>query len=141
MAFKMRGFSGFKQRTEGPVKPKSMMEAKEKKSTETSGDVKLSPSFEDPIKIQKLQREGLTPDSKEFSNKAFLQSQNESKVKRSDLDAKGKKLWDAKRKKKNVDPFSLDEQAYENAQNDFDTDNPTKAQMAASKAKIKKERE
>ena len=97
MAFKMKGM---KFGNEAPMKPKSMMEAKEKKSTEKPGDVKLSPGFEDPIKIQKLQREGLTPDSQEFSNKAFLQSQNESKVKRSDLDAKGKKLWDAKRKKK-----------------------------------------
>jgi len=43
--------------------------------------------------------------------------------------------------KKNVDPFSIDEQAYENAQNDYNTSNPTKAQVAASKAKIKKERE
>jgi len=29
------------------------------------------------------------------------------------------------------------EQAYENAQNDYDTDNPTKAQLAKSLAKIK----
>ena len=39
-----------------------------------------------------------------------------------------------------VDPFSIDEQAYENAQNDYDTSNPTKAQIAASKRKILKER-
>jgi hypothetical protein len=41
----------------------------------------------------------------------------------------------------NVDPFSIDEQAYQNAQNDYNTSNPTKAQIAASKAKIKKEGE
>ena len=39
----------------------------------------------------------------------------------------------------NVDPFSIDEEAYENAKNDFDTKNPTKAQIAASKAKIIKD--
>tara|TARA_R110002167_G_scaffold72556_1_gene203917 strand:- start:910 stop:1302 length:393 start_codon:yes stop_codon:yes gene_type:complete len=33
------------------------------------------------------------------------------------------------------------EDAYENAQNDHDTSNPTKAQIAAALAKIKKERE
>tara|TARA_R110000744_G_scaffold150991_1_gene264371 strand:- start:236 stop:532 length:297 start_codon:yes stop_codon:yes gene_type:complete len=44
------------------------------------------------------------------------------------------------KKKKDVDPFSIDEQAYENAQNDYDTSNPTKAQIAASKKEIFKER-
>jgi hypothetical protein len=33
-----------------------------------------------------------------------------------------------------------EEQAYENAQNDYDTDNPTKSQLAKSLAKIKDER-
>ena len=33
-----------------------------------------------------------------------------------------------------------EEQAYENAQNDYDTDNPTKAQLAKSLAKIKAEK-
>jgi hypothetical protein len=42
--------------------------------------------------------------------------------------------------KKNVDPFSDEEQAYENAQNDYDTDNPTKAQLAASLTKLKKDK-
>ena len=40
-----------------------------------------------------------------------------------------------------VDPFSPDEQAYERAQNDYDTDNPTEAQIAASKAKMIKDEE
>ena len=40
-----------------------------------------------------------------------------------------------------VDPFSVGEQAYERAQNDYDTDNPTKAQIAASKAKMIKDGE
>jgi len=33
-----------------------------------------------------------------------------------------------------------EESAYENAQNDYDTDNPTKAQLAAALQKIKDER-
>jgi len=33
-------------------------------------DVPLSPGFEDPIKIQKVQREGITPHSQKFSKKA-----------------------------------------------------------------------
>tara|TARA_R110002167_G_scaffold97879_2_gene257906 strand:- start:36 stop:362 length:327 start_codon:yes stop_codon:yes gene_type:complete len=107
MAFKMRGFSGFKQQTEGPVKPKSMMEAE---TEETWSHETITPGFEDPIKIQKLKREGLTPGSKKFSYKAgHLETE-------------------------------LDKDAYENAINDFDTENPTKAQIAESKAKIKKER-
>ena len=33
----------------------------------------------------------------------------------------------------NVDPFSDEETAYENAQNDYDTDNPTKEQKEEAK--------
>ena len=33
-----------------------------------------------------------------------------------------------------------EEQAYENAQNDYDTDNPTKAQLAKALAKVKAEK-
>jgi len=44
-------------------------------------------------------------------------------------------------KGEDVDPFSLDERAYENAQNDFDTDNPTKVQIKKAKEKIIKEGE
>tara|TARA_R110002124_G_scaffold92555_1_gene234977 strand:- start:126 stop:344 length:219 start_codon:yes stop_codon:yes gene_type:complete len=40
----------------------------------------------------------------------------------------------------NVDPFSDEETAYENAQNDYDTDNPTKAQLAKALAKVKAEK-
>ena len=44
----------------GPIAEKK--EIKE----ETLGDVDLAPGFEDPIKIQKLQKEGLTPGSQKF---------------------------------------------------------------------------
>jgi len=40
----------------------------------------------------------------------------------------------------NVDPFSDEETAYENAQNDYDTDNPTKEQLAKALAKVKSEK-
>jgi len=40
----------------------------------------------------------------------------------------------------NINPFSDDEAAYENAQNDYNTDNPTKAQLAKALQKIKNER-
>ena len=38
-----------------------------KKSTITNNNVPLSPGYEDPVKIQKVQREGLTPNSQKFS--------------------------------------------------------------------------
>ena len=41
-----------------------------KKVKQEPGGVKLDPGFEDPIKIQKLQREGLIPGSQKFAKKA-----------------------------------------------------------------------
>ena len=80
MAYKMKGFSGFK--SEGPVKPKNMMEAKKKEPKKESYKVptdykgaegfdtrKIDPGFEDPVKIQELQRRGITPDSQKFGKK------------------------------------------------------------------------
>ncbi len=40
----------------------------------------------------------------------------------------------------NIDPFSDEETAYENAQNDYDTDNPTKSQLAEALKKVKSEK-
>ena len=40
----------------------------------------------------------------------------------------------------NVDPFSDEETAYENAQNDYNTDHPTKAQLAEALRKVKAEK-
>ena len=37
---------------------------------------KINPGFEDPLKIQKLQRKGLTPDSQKFSEKAKENEKN-----------------------------------------------------------------
>ena len=96
MTFRMKGFpqhSGVKTKGLGP-------RATPKKSKDEWTHDTISPGFEDPMKIQKVQKEGLTPHSQEFSNKAFLKSQNESKVERSDLDEKGKKIYDTHRKKK-----------------------------------------
>ena len=43
--------------------------AKKKKVKKEEDNVPLSPGFEDPIKIQKLQREGLVPGSQKFIKK------------------------------------------------------------------------
>ena len=43
--------------------------AEKKKVKKEEDNVPLSPGYEDPIKIQKLQREGLTPGSQKFKNK------------------------------------------------------------------------
>tara|TARA_R100001509_G_scaffold117663_1_gene72293 strand:+ start:154 stop:375 length:222 start_codon:yes stop_codon:yes gene_type:complete len=43
----------------------------EKKKIKEDYSVPLSPGFEDPIKIQKVQREGITPHSQKFGKLAF----------------------------------------------------------------------
>ena len=40
----------------------------------------------------------------------------------------------------NIDPFSDEETAYENAQNDYNTDHPTKAQLAEALKRVKAEK-
>ena len=77
MAFKMK-MKGFPKVTV-PQKPKSMMEAEKKEPKKESYKVptnyggyegfdtrKIDPGFEDPLKIQELQRRGITPDSQKF---------------------------------------------------------------------------
>lgn len=49
-----------------PVGPRATPKTSKK---QVAGDVDLSPGFEDPIKIQKLQRKGLTPSYQTFVNK------------------------------------------------------------------------
>ena len=58
MAFKMKPFSGF-----GNLPAKLIKKP-------TGPITTLSPGFEDPIKIQKVQREGITPHSQNFNKKA-----------------------------------------------------------------------
>ena len=62
MAYKMKGPSLYRKPV-GPI-------ATEKKIKEKPGEVKLDPGFEDPIKIQRVQREGLTPGSQKCIKKA-----------------------------------------------------------------------
>ena len=50
-----------------PVGPRAEVKPTKK---EVSGDVKLDPGYEDPIKIQKVQREGLVPGSQKFVKKS-----------------------------------------------------------------------
>ena len=100
--YKMKGFSGFGN---SPAKDKNLY----KKPTGPKANVKkakdgwthdtITPGYEDPVKIQKLQRKGLTPDSQKFHDKAWLASQREEEVKREDLDKKGKEIWDKKHNK------------------------------------------
>lgn len=54
-----------------------------KKQVKQNDDVPLSPGYEDPIKIQRLQREGLTPDSQKFHKKAKAKTQKVPKPKKS----------------------------------------------------------
>ena len=92
MAFKMKGFSGFgkspvKQRKKYTKKDYDFLKEQREervKSTDyltktptgprankrVSLDKGFTPGFEDPIKIQKVQREGITPHSQEFNKKA-----------------------------------------------------------------------
>ena len=57
--------------TKKPVGPRAS-----KKEVKKEDNVPLSPGFEDPIKIQKVQREGLTPNSQKFSKKAKENEKN-----------------------------------------------------------------
>ena len=92
MAFKMKGFSGFgkspvKQRKKYTKKDYDFLKEQREervKSTDyltktptgpraskrVSLDKGFTPGFEDPIKIQKVQREGITPHSQKFNKKA-----------------------------------------------------------------------
>ena len=114
MAFKMKGFSGFGN---SPAKQKTDLTKKQtgpradKKQVKQNDDAPLSPGFEDPIKIQKVQREGLTPYSQKFSKIAKENVKSKDYEKYSDLEKydddrpspnKKRGLWDnihAKRKR------------------------------------------
>tara|TARA_R110002020_G_scaffold469888_2_gene695263 strand:+ start:423 stop:953 length:531 start_codon:yes stop_codon:yes gene_type:complete len=49
-----------------------------------SDNVPLSPGYEDPIKIQKVQREGITPHSQKFSKIAAKNTKKKSPVEQTD---------------------------------------------------------
>ena len=66
MAFKMKKFSGFGNSPTKLIKKPTGPRA----SKRVSLDKGFTPGFEDPIKIQKVQREGLTPHSQKFNKKA-----------------------------------------------------------------------
>ena len=65
MAFKMKGMDFGNKKVDLTKKPVGPI-ATPKPSTEVAGDVDLSPGYEDSIKIQKVQREGLVPGSQKF---------------------------------------------------------------------------
>ena len=95
MAFKMKGFP-----QHSGVKTKGLGPRATKKSIKEETHNEMAIRTEGPEKLQTVRRKGLTPHSQKFSNKAFLKSQKEEEVKRSDLDQKGKKIYDTHRKKK-----------------------------------------
>ena len=78
-----------------PYGEKSAYEAKKKEVKDDrvtvgkafmGGDIKLDPSYEDPAKIQKVQREGVTPHSQKFSKKAKEIEKSKGHYKYSDLE-------------------------------------------------------
>ena len=67
--------------TKKPVGPRaSKKEVKDDRVTLgrafMGGDIKFDPGYEDPLKIQKVQKEGLTPHSQKFSKKAQENQKN-----------------------------------------------------------------
>tara|TARA_R100000152_G_scaffold18364_1_gene10135 strand:+ start:199 stop:822 length:624 start_codon:yes stop_codon:yes gene_type:complete len=122
MAYKMKGFSGFKnspvkqnkdpytkkdydflkeQReervhamdylTKTPTGPRAATYTEytqpiPKKIKEKPSEVKLDPGYEDPVKIQRVQREGLTPHSQKFSKIAKENVKSKDYEKYSDLE-------------------------------------------------------
>ena len=63
--------------TKKPVGPRA---EKKKVKKEIPGDVDLAPGYEDPIKIQKVQREGATPGSQKFMKRKKSQEQKEDEA-------------------------------------------------------------
>ena len=58
----------------------------DKKEVKEDDNVPLSPGYEDPVKIQKVQREGLTPGSQEFVKKVKENVKSKNYVESSDLE-------------------------------------------------------
>ena len=65
MAYKMKGPSLYRK----PVGPVATKKKVKKEEGLEGSDIPLSPGFEDPIKIQRLQIEGLVPGSQTFIKK------------------------------------------------------------------------
>ena len=68
MAFKMKGPSLLKMVKKSPAKVDLTKKPVGPRATkkEVKEEFKITPGFEDPIKIQRLQREGLVPGSQNF---------------------------------------------------------------------------
>jgi len=58
----------------------------DKKEVKEDDNVPLSPGYEDPVKIQKVQREGLTPGSQGFVEKVKENVKSKNYVESSDLE-------------------------------------------------------
>ena len=91
--FKMKGFSKHQTTdlTKKPVGPRAKKkEVKDDRVTVgkafMGGDIKLDPGYEDPAKIQKVQREGVTPHSQKMSKIAKEKAKSKKYKKYSDLE-------------------------------------------------------
>ena len=145
--FKMKGFS--KHQTSDLIKKQTGPRATPKKSKEVAGDVDLSPGFEDPIKIQKVQREGLTPDSQKFHKKAKEASSPAKHyvddVKEHNADGhpdnlqgpEEHKQWKAKKPKKST---TSAHGQIEDAQTEYETDKKILKKKSPNKQKPKRAR-
>tara|TARA_R110002012_G_scaffold125601_3_gene277229 strand:+ start:1405 stop:1935 length:531 start_codon:yes stop_codon:yes gene_type:complete len=87
MAFKMKGFS-----QHAGVKKEGLGPRASKKKVKEDDSVPLSPGYEDPIKIQKIQREGLTPNSQKFS-KIAAKNTKKSPAKNIDIQEEDSADW------------------------------------------------
>ena len=104
MAYKMKGFSKHQTAdlTKKPVGPKAKKKEPKKETYKAPTDYhdeyrkgkkgkgfdtrKINPSYEDPLKIQALHREGLTPGSQKMSKIAKEKAKSKKYKKYSDLE-------------------------------------------------------
>jgi len=154
-AFKMKGFGGFgnspltqKKKPTGPRAEVKPTKNEEGRGLEGS-DIPLSPGFEDPIKIQELQRRGLTPDSQNFMKRKkspleqtkFPNSPKTKKVRNkkrlAKMDAEYAKGLPARISVDNPEHKGGGDDAWERMQNDHDVDDKGVPQTGAKEYYIK----
>ena len=96
MAYKMKGFSKHQTAdlTKKPVGPRAKKKEPKKETYKVPTDYddegfdtrKITPGYEEPIKIQDLHRKGLTPGSQKFRKKAKANEKFKGSIKYSDLE-------------------------------------------------------
>lgn len=128
MAYKMKGFSGFKS---SPAKQK----------LKADGSSVFSPKKSDDKK-----KDALKPGDKGYKAPAGISKDDKTVYKQYTATEKAQHIKDnialdkADEKSQGGKKSRDYEDAYENAQNDYDTANPSKEQIAKSLAKLKKDK-